>query len=315
MSPTTRTRLARLHRWLALALSPVIALLLISGIVLAFQPILGRDGPPPDAFTGRVDVTRVVALLDSLDPQGRARGVFLDPTGRALAVGFGNGRPQFHDLATGRIVPPPAQMVRTPDIFDVARRVHGDLWIGADALVTLASIAMIVLVVLGPVLSRPRAGRTALAWHIRTGWLLWPLVALAPLSLVMMKLHRPVAVGGSHTTVAPARAIEQAARTIDVSHLAGVQALPGATLLVTVVAGDVERYVLQDGRVRPLDSGISKLGRELHEGTWAGPWSGVVSAIAALVTLAMLVTGWRSWLQRWRATRRVATRRAVPRAA
>lgn len=313
MSPTTRLRLARIHRWIALVLSPVLVLILLSGLVLAFRPIVGRNEPPP--ATGRVDPSRVIALLDSLDPRGQARFAFLDPSRRTLAIASGPGAPRFHDVATGRVVAAPAEVRRPPDVFDVAERVHRNLWIGAEVLVTLASVGMLVLVILGPVMSRPRAGRSALAWHIRAGWVLWPLVALAPVSLVMMKVHAPLVISASRAYVAPARAIEQAARLTDLSQLVGVQSLPGAALIVTVTPSGPRRFALKDSALHPFDSRISTLGRELHEGTWAGPWSGMLNAIAAVVTLVMLGTGWRSWLRRRAASSRAVVPEVAPRAA
>lgn len=302
-SHRTRTLLARLHRWLAIALSPVIVLLLLSGIVLAFRPILGRGGAPTELTTSRVDVPRLIALLDSLDPRGQARGAYLDPARRSVGIAFGEGTPRFHDVATGRVVPPPAATRGPVDVFDVAERVHRELWVGAGALVTIASIAMIALVLVGPLLSRPRRGRSALAWHSRTGWMLWPLVALAPLSLLMRTVHAPLPTSPGAPPLAPARALEQASRAMELSRLVGVQSLPGAALLAVATPRGVETFTIAGGRVRPFDGAVSKLGRELHEGTWAGAWSGALSAAGAVVTLVMLAAGFRSWLGR-RAVRR-----------
>lgn len=313
MSPATRSRIARVHRWLAIALSPVIALILLSGIVLAFRPLLRRDAPRADAAA--LDVPRVVTLLDSLDPRGEARAVFFDQSRRTMGVVARSGEPAFHDIASGRVVPAPVEARHDPDAFDVAERIHRELWFGAEWLVTLASLAMIVLVVVGPLLSRPRPGRSALSWHTRAGWLLWPLVAVAPLSLVMTKLHPPIVHRGAAPPIAPARAIEQAARVTDLSHLLGVQPLPGTVLLATTTPTGPQRLILDNGRLRPFDSGVSRLGRALHEGTWAGPWSAVLSAFAAMVTLGMLATGMTSWLRRRAASTRATARRAAARAA
>lgn len=313
MSPTTRLRLARVHRWIALVLSPVLALVLLSGLVLAFRPILGRGGPPPAA--GRVDVARVVALIDSLDPRGEARFAFLDPSRKTIAIASGPGAPRFFDVATGRATAAPVEVRRQPDLFDIAERIHRNLWIGAEVLVTLATLGLIVLVILGPVMSRPRRGGSALAWHIRAGWVLWPLVALAPLSLVMTKVHAPIVSDRGKAYVAPARALQQGARLADLSQVVGVQSLPGAALIVTMTPSGPRRFALRDGELRPFDSRISTIGRALHEGTWAGPWSGILNAVAAVVTLVMLVTGWRSWLRRRAAPARVAAPETEPRAA
>lgn len=48
------------HRWLAAGLAPLFLLILLSGAVLAFKPILGTDGTAP---AGRAGWTRYTKAL------------------------------------------------------------------------------------------------------------------------------------------------------------------------------------------------------------------------------------------------------------
>ncbi len=293
-SAARRITLARIHRWLALSLSPVFVLILLSGIALAFRPIVGDPEPPAPT----VDPARVVALLQRVDGAGKAIGAFVAPDGRTMIVGATDG-PHAYDLETGRPTAFPPEP--KPDLFDYAMRVHKALWFGLGGLVTLATIAMIVLVVLGPIMRRPPRRRTTpLAWHIWGGWVLWPLVALLPLSVVVMKLHAPV-VAHRGAPMSLVEVLDTAQRSVDLHHLRGVQRFPfeGAIVVADGAEGPV-RWVVDRHGTRPLDSKLSTIGHALHEGTWAGPWSGALNIVAALALLAMLGAGIVSWARKSR---------------
>ena len=72
------------HRWVALGLAPVFLLVLLSGAILAFKPILGTDSTvDPSA---RVSAGAVAAALAAIDPAGRATAVSLSADGRSISV-------------------------------------------------------------------------------------------------------------------------------------------------------------------------------------------------------------------------------------
>lgn len=298
-----RFGLAQLHRWLAIALSPVLALILLSGIVLAFRPILGGDERPPAAHRAPVDPRRLAAVIDSLDPRATAMGFWLDDQGALHLFAPGAGFPAV-DVTTGRPASSSAAEP-APTFWDDVHRVHVDLWFGAEGLVVLATIAMIFLVVAGPFLSRPRRPRSARSWHVWMGWTLWPLLALLPFSVVMMKIHPPIRVQSGAPLPALGRVVERAAAAgLDVTTLRSAQGLPGGKAIVISEGGPrAGRWLLDGTRVTDLHSRVADVGHALHEGTWAGPWSAALNVVAALASLAMLGSGLLSW---WRARRRRA---------
>lgn len=311
LAPRTRARIARLHRWLALALAPVILLIILSGAVLAFRPILRPDGARAPHATHRADVGRILELVTRAEAAGPVDFAgFVDAEHRTFMVASPKGQSAY-DVATGASVPmPPPPVEDRSGIFDIALRVHKELWFGAGALVTIASIAMIFLVIAGPILARPGRGVGPLGQHIRFGWFLWPLVALLPLSLLMMKLHLPVLNNPSAPMAPMSRLMRDAARAGDLSRLDGMQRLPGGRAFVVLEGtSGPTRYVFADGRLRTMDSRASAIGREIHEGTWAGRWSGLVNLAAAAAMLWMLGSGVLSFARR-RARRRMGT--AVP---
>ncbi len=312
MEPRTRARLAKIHRLLAVLLAPVFLVILVSGAVLALRPILGEaaDRGRDESTSARVDASGLVALLHRVDSAGTAPYLFVTRDGRAVGViNPRSGEPVYYDLATGEPATEPAPP--KPGVYDVALRLHKDLWFGAGGLVGFATLAMLVLVILGPVLSRPRQNpATALGRHIWMGWVLWPVLALLPVSVVLMKLHAPVVTQRSGAPMPLAQAIGIAARTVDLTRLRAAQALPGgsAMLFTESVGGGPSRFVIHPDGLHAFESPVSRLGRALHAGTWAGRWSGVVNLVSALLLILMMGLGLASWSRTFRATRQAAAR-------
>jgi sulfite reductase (NADPH) flavoprotein alpha-component len=308
LPPALRTRFAALHRWTALVLSPLFIALLLSGAVLAFDPILNppKDAPPrAQSASATPPAARLSALLAKVDPENKATFAALGDDNQTARVGFGRGKRAVYDLDTAKPVEQkgPGGGGSSSDVFGIAKRIHERLFFGGllEALVTLASIAMGLLVLAGPLLSgfgsKPKTPR---GWHVFVGWALWPLLALPLVSLVMMKLQ-PSAVDAADREKPPlplAQALGKAGAAMDLSRLRVVQAIPGgAVVIVESASGEDQRYVVNGAGIRELNTKVARLGHGLHEGTWAGRLGGVVSLVSALGLLTMLGTGIVSWLR------------------
>ena len=308
LPPALRSRLAAVHRWTALALSPVFLAILLSGVVLAFDPILNppKDEPPKaPAVNATPPAARLQALLARVDTENKATFAAIGDDNQTARVGFGRGKRAVYDLDTAK----PVEQKGTSggggssSVFATAKRIHERLF-GAEALVTLGAIAMGLLVLVGPLLSGFAAKpRTARGWHVFVGWALWPLFALPLVSLVMMKLQpSPVdAVDREKPPLTLSQALQQveaAGASLDLSRLRVVQGVPGgAVVILDGAGGEDRRYVVNGAGIRELNTKVARLGHGLHEGTWAGRFGGVVSLVSALGLLAMLGTGILSWLR------------------
>ena len=67
--------LLRLHRWITLVFAVPLAVVIVTGLILSFEPIV------QDATTRGVSLPaeKIAALLDKHDPEGKARGVLACP--------------------------------------------------------------------------------------------------------------------------------------------------------------------------------------------------------------------------------------------
>jgi sulfite reductase (NADPH) flavoprotein alpha-component len=301
MTPKTRARLARMHRWTALSLFPIYVAILVSGMILATHPMTHPGGR--ENLAAPVDTARLDALLQRIDTGGKLDAVEVGQDAHSLTLYVG-GTVRAHDLITG--VDGDPRPPEPPDFYSIVARIHSNLWIGAGFLVTLATFGMLLLVIAGPILSRPRrTSRTPLNWHINAGWLLYPLLIILPLSATMMvlpigrrfNLHRET------TPITVRQALTIARDSVDLTKLHFVARMPGGhdVFLVTEGPFGISRHVVRPNSVDPLGGRTVELARMIHEGEWGGAWSGALNMAGAIGLLTVMSAGMISW---WRRRRR-----------
>lgn len=294
--PKVKAKILWLHRLVGLVVAPVLLLVVLSGAVLAWKPILGA-GPAPAA---PVDVQALRATLAAVDPESAATRVRVLPDGQRAVVEIrarGGSSAFAADLAThARAGEAPA------DLLDLARKLHRELLVGVELPVTVATFALLALALLGPFIAWPRRRNTLGGWHTGMGWFLWPLLAVAPITGVMLTLHLgapsgPKGGGRGAPGVSIAAALELAERgKLDLRALRSASKTRGGVVFVTAGAGGTRTQISADGKTGPMpEEGLAK---RLHEGTWGGAISGGLSFATALATLAMMVTGVIPWARR-----------------
>jgi len=306
MKPT----LIKAHRWIGLILAPLFLLIALSGAVLAFKPIVEPAQPAGDrGATATVDVSRVTALLERLDPEGKTiQSVNLDAGAGQMTLRARDQALQGrYALATGEPVERASQS-HPFDLFETAEKLHKELLIGFDFPVQLASYLMLAIVIAGPFLAWPRIRNNLMGWHRAAGWLLLPLIVMLPLTGVLMSLH----VGAPELprmsrpglSLPLAEALRSAAREHDLSHLSMARRFHGGSVLIGLAGPDGEQLLaVTDQTVQTLEAG-GNLVKQLHEGTWGGPLSGSLNLLGASALSLLTLTGFVSWLRRTRQSRR-----------
>lgn len=283
----------KVHRWLALVLSPVLLVVILSGMVLAFKPIVAGNG------AASVNVPTLIASLNKVDPQGKAGMLSISGDAKSFELSSrGVGPRGTFDMATGA-----ALQERHFDVFGVALRLHKNLMLGAGWLVELATYAMLVLIVTGLLLGWPRLRNNLAGWHKGFGWLGLPLVVLTPVTAVMMVLHlgmpRLPQYEPAERPLPIARTLEIASSQADLSGLSMARVFRrGGVMISTSTPGSTAQYIVSGhGQLVANTTGPGWV-RMLHEGTWAGAFSGWVNVVSAVLLAGLLVTGVWAWLRR-----------------
>ncbi|MBN2752653.1 MAG: PepSY domain-containing protein [Rhodospirillaceae bacterium] len=291
MLPRLKRVLFLSHRWLSLVLTPIFLVVVLSGGVLAIKPMLPIE--PPAAATAQA----VAQILSIIDPDGQASSVGSAMRGHALRVVIPHSSASgVYSILTGeRVGDLPF------DVFAFAKSVHVRLLADAKFLVKVATYVMTGLIVVAPFLMRPRLRATPQGVHILMGWVGFPVLLLTPLTAVLMTLHvgrAALPVPRQAQAIPLTVALEHIAATHMTDAFVSIRRFKGGTALAVVQdANGPSSYVVGAETVVPMRGGKG-LVSELHEGTWAGAWSGALNLIAALGLFAMIVTGWWSWLRK-----------------
>ncbi len=120
--------LLKLHRWISLTFALPLLVIIVTGLILSFEPMAQVAAVKP----GSVDPARVVALIKQYDPDGKARGISINPTTQHLTL---QGRPGTElDRTTGAVADKPA----TASVFQWARMTHEHLIGNAVATIVIA---------------------------------------------------------------------------------------------------------------------------------------------------------------------------------
>ncbi len=293
-----RTYLLQVHRWLALLLTPLFLLITLTGILLAFKPIIDELGPP--AYSGHVEISELVQLISLASSDGNVRSIErTDAEGLWRIPGVGE-----YQLGNPDRVGPAEDT--SAAFFGWVKEFHKDLLLDAGWLVEWVTYAMLAIMVAGVLLGWPKFSRSLIGWHQWLGVWLLPLALLLPLTAILMSLHvgRPdlgLQRGSGATPLA--QGIELAARRYDLSEILSARRFKAGSVLITTPE---QSLVVSGGQVTPVEI-ESNLPKQFHEGLWAGWFSGMFNVLAGSLVLGLTLTGALNWLRR----QRLATSRKV----
>jgi uncharacterized iron-regulated membrane protein len=288
----SRALLLRLHRWIALTFTLPSLVIVCTGLILSFEPLVNQSAIQPGSVTAQT----VEGLLHRHDPQSTARSLFLRPHERTISINGRNGSVEI-DLNTGQQVPPGTRTLS--DLFGAARRVHERLIFGASWLVIASTVAMLVLPVFGILMGWPRLRNTLAGWHKALGWLPLPLVVLSPLTGLLLALGVTFAPSTPVGRLGPPLPLMEAVRVLGASHdlssLSWIRPF-GETLVARIAEdGELKTYaILRDGAVPDARNWP----RLIHEGTWGGFTLAILNLVTSLALLGLLATGAWIWVRR-----------------
>ncbi len=286
--------LLRLHRWTTLVMALPWLVIMLTGLVLSFEPVLMDR-----VFTGNtLPLAKVQAAMAKHDPSSKATvlnvrafdGVLILQESRTAV-------PVRVDLHTGEMVA--SNPWRLSEVFSLARRLHESLLLDLKWLVDAATIILLVSLAFGILMGLPRLQNSLGGWHRVTAWVALPALILLPLTGLAIAY-------GITFTPPPAKVQGPPVKLVDAVSLVAAQHDLASVYWIRPQAGATRARIYDAGEARifavspsGLTAGPQSWPRVLHEGNWAGRWSGSLNALVSVVFLCLMATGlWMWWTRR-----------------
>lgn len=283
--------LLRLHRWVTLVFAIPLAVIVLSGLVLSFEPVAQVASVAPGSLT----LATVEDLLARHDPEGKARSLTFRSYENRLSIG--GVRPDDTidvDVRTGAEL---TEDGAASNLFYYSRVLHETLMLDLGWLVHVSTMAMLLLVVLGIAMGWPRLANSLSGWHKATAWFLLPLLVLSPLTGLFLAWG--ISFAGSPTGRAEPLAVAEAVRVIgarhDLANLVWLRGRGGRLLARLVVNGEYRVHAVTREGLEPAPRNWPRL---LHEGNFAGIWSGLMNVVISIAFVALMTTGLLIWAKR-----------------
>jgi len=268
-----------------------LAIIIITGLILSAQPVAQHLS----IKAGALSEEKLVALIHKYDPKGEARSLTIDPVHNLLSLSPVGGASLKIDLVSGEISNAPEAW--SSKVFNASRRLHEHLLFGLDPLVPLSSAALLVLIALGLLMGAPKVLRQDLtSWHKITAWTLLPLLIISPLSGLALTYNVTFTDPIPRAPALPLlKAVQIASSATDPSNILFIANRGGRQMLRTMEDGAVRTYVATGEGLRRAQPNWPRL---IHEGNWAGLWSGGLNALTAAAMILLMGTGLTMWLNR-----------------
>ena len=283
--------LLRIHRWISIVFALPLAIVIVTGLILSFQPVAQHVAIKP----GTLSEAQLISLIQKHDPKGEARNLSMDPTQGILSLSPVNGAPIKIDLASNEISTKPESF--SAKLFGASRRIHEHLLFGLEPLVPLSTAAMLVLIALGLLMGLPNYLRNDLtSWHKWTAWTLLPLLIISPLSGLALTFNVTFTSPLPREPAMPLiKAVQLTSAFTDPAQILFIANRGGRQIVRTMENGTVKSYTPASGGLRTMAPNWPRL---IHEGNWAGLWSGGLNALTAAAMILLMGTGLTMWLRR-----------------
>lgn len=301
--------LLRLHRWVTLAFAIPLAVLIVTGLVLSFEPIFQSQSIVP----GSVTAAQLTDIVKKADPEGKARAITIRGFEGYASVGLASGDSSERDLKTGEEIDDGDDWLA--EFMGANRRIHEHLIGDMTWLVLASTWAMAALMVMGLLMGLPFMRNTVGGWHRMIAWVLLPLLILSPLSGLGIGHGISLSSPAPQTDRTPLPLIDAIAivgAKHDLSALTSIRVRGGRLMARIYEGGELKAFaVTKDGTV-PLPRNWTRV---IHEGNWAGTFSGILNVITSIALMALMGTGIFIWARRSLKLRRMKQKKAAALAA
>lgn len=282
----------RIHRWTTLVFALPLAVLIVTGLILSFEPmVIGSGAKPLSADT-------ITAVLAKHDPDGKARSLVIRSYADTMSIGGAQRGQMTHvDLATNEKIASPGPLAT---LFSTSRQLHETFLLQLGWLVTASTIAMLVLIALGVLMGWPRLRNTLSGWHKGTGWFLLPLLILSPLTGLFLAfgvtftspLQSPPA---GTAPIAMVEAVRVVAAAHDLARVTWIRPLGGSLMARLNDDGEMRVFNITRNGLTPATRNWPRL---LHEGNWSHYVAPAINIVISVALVLLLSTGLLIWARR-----------------
>lgn len=292
----------RLHRWVSILFSIPLMVIIFTGLIISYEPIIN------DKTTryASLSASSVVETLAAHDPDGKAKRLTIRAfENRMVIQGAGKNGSLTLDLATRKVVDD-SERTMLSDVFSKARGLHAHFLNDLRWAVIASTIALIVMMILGVLIRWPRIRHTLTGWHQGVAWIGLPLLALSPVTglMVAFGISFPGVLQQDRAAPSPPPPIRQAVLKLgdhmqkqgrDLGGLIWLRTRDGRMLARVNVGGDFHTYMITRDEVVLTQKSWE---RALHEGNAYGRTTGTMTAVTSLGFLFLMGSGLFMWLRR-----------------
>ena len=287
-----KSNFRRLHRWLTFVFAIPLLIVVGTGLILSFEPLIQQVRPER-----AIALSTIEEALSRFDPQKTARSLSIRTLDNTMAIGgTGPDGSVVVDLRSGEQTTS-AQLL--PQVLLTTRRLHETLLLDLGRLVTAATIAMLVIASLGMMMGWPRFRNSLGGWHQGAAWLALPLIILSPLTGLALAygitFTSPVARTSDGGRITMVDAVRSIAAEHDLANLTSIRQRGGMLMARIYVNGELRGYRIGLSRLEQLPRNWPRV---IHEGNWGGVLGAVANILVSSVLLGLLATGLTIWLRR-----------------
>lgn len=284
--------LLRIHRWMTLTFALPLAVLIVTGLILSFEPAAIGS-----ASSGRVTAETINAVLARHDPAGTARSLIVRAYAGTVSVGGARPGDTIHvDIASNEAVASPGAW---PQFFTNSRRLHETFLLDLGWLVTISTCALLMLIALGMLMGWPRLRNTLAGWHKGAGWLLLPLLIISPLTGLLLAYGVTFATPPAGTVNVPPVSLREAVRIVgtgyDLGRVTWIRPMRGALRARIDDGGEMRLFTVTANGLVPTARNWPRL---IHEGNWLGLGSAAINIVTSVAFVILLTTGLLLWARR-----------------
>lgn len=292
--------LLRFHRWIALTLSIPLAVVIVTGLILSFEPmVIGASSPA-------VTPASIGTALAAYDPESKARSISIRGYDGTLSIGS-RDQAIVVDLATNARATTPGALAT---LFGTSRRLHENFIYDLRWVVTVSTIGMLAMILLGIAMGWPRIRNTVSGWHQGAAWFVMPLVILSPLTGLALAFGITFSTPAARPPSAPvslSEALKIVGAQYDLSRITWIRPLGGALAARVNDGGELRVFAVTRDGLKPFARNWPRL---IHEGNWSAVTAPVLNVITSMALAVLLATGLLLWGRRKLRKRQPRERRA-----